>query len=113
MLIRLEHFVDLTDRPICRTVLSATLGDLQIIPKSLRPNDSLSCAIIEGEDSHDRLKLIVKGYLNAVDGDETEENENGEDARSAEDDICDELFHSCRGDYHLVFANNRKITKFI
>ena len=111
LLNRLEHLVDRTERPICRTALSATLGDLQNIPKSLRPNDSLSCAIIEGEDSHDRLKLIVKGYLNAVDGDETEENENGEDARTAEDDICDELFHSCRGDYHLVFANNRNRTE--
>ena len=111
LLNRLEHLVDRTERPICRTALSATLGDLQNIPKSLRPNDSLSCAIIEGEDSHDRLKLIVKGYLNAVDGDETEENEDGEDARTAEDDICDELFHSCRGDYHLVFANNRNRTE--
>ena len=111
LLNRLEHLVDRTERPICRTALSATLGDLQNIPKSLRPNGSLSCAIIEGEDSHDRLKLIVKGYLNAVDGDETEENENGEDARTAEDDICDELFHSCRGDYHLVFANNRNRTE--
>ncbi|HCC43649.1 MAG TPA: DEAD/DEAH box helicase [Gammaproteobacteria bacterium] len=111
LLNRLEHLVDRTERPICRTALSATLGDLQNIPKSLRPNGSLSCAIIEGEDSHDRLKLIVKGYLNAVDGDETEENEDGEDARTAEDDICDELFHSCRGDYHLVFANNRNRTE--
>ena len=46
LLNRLEHLLDRYNNPIPRVALSATLGDLESVPLSLRPNKSLPCKII-------------------------------------------------------------------
>lgn len=108
LLNRLEHLLERSDDPIPRTALSATLGELEKVPYSLRPNQSLPCKIICDNNSESTLQMVVKGYINPL---ETRPSDNSD--RSAEDQICDELYCVCRGGSHLVFANSRKRTEGI
>ena len=109
LLNRLEHLIGRHGNPIPRAALSATLGNLESVPASLRPDKGLSCATICSSHSEAVLKVVVKGYRNPVmlkapkPGDEV--------PCSAEAAICDELYRVCRGGSHLVFANSRKRTE--
>ncbi len=107
LLIRLEHITGRISNPIPRVALSATLGDLEKVPLSLRPNKSLPCETITSSQYQSTIKVQVKGYLEPVDimADETH--------ISAEQQICQEIFRLCRGDSHLVFANSRSRTESI
>jgi ATP-dependent helicase Lhr and Lhr-like helicase len=106
LLNRLEHTTGRLKKPIPRVALSATLGELETIPQSLRPNQSLPCAIITSEQNHTQLKIQLKGYLNPIDVTASEYV----DARYA---IARDLFRFCRGGSHLIFANSRARTETI
>lgn len=109
LLNRLEHLIGRHGSPIPRTALSATLGNLESVPASLRPNKALSCATIYSSHSDTVLKMVVKGYRNPL---MLEARTSGNEvACSAEDAICEELYRVCRGGSHLVFANSRKRTE--
>ncbi|MBU3824259.1 MAG: DEAD/DEAH box helicase [Candidatus Oceanisphaera merdipullorum] len=107
LLTRLEHITGRISNPIPRIALSATLGDLEKVPLSLRPNKSLPCETITSSQHQSTIKVQVKGYLEPVDimADETR--------TSAEQQICQEIFRLCRGDSHLVFSNSRSRTESI
>lgn len=107
LLIRLEHITGRISNPIPRIALSATLGELEKVPLSLRPNKSLPCETITSSQHQSTIKVQVKGYLEPLDimADETR--------TSAEQQICQEIFRLCRGDSHLVFANSRSRTESI
>lgn len=107
LLTRLEHVTSRISNPIPRVALSATLGELEKVPLSLRPNKSLPCETITSSQQQHTFKVQVKGYLEPVDimPDETR--------TSAEQQICQEIFSLCRGDSHLVFANSRSRTESI
>jgi ATP-dependent Lhr-like helicase len=104
---RLEHLVGRQNHPIPRVALSATLGDLDTVPLSLRPNGSMPCATITNTEGFSTLKVQVKGYLDPVG------LKAGDHRQPAEHQICEELFRLCRGDSHLVFANSRRRTESI
>ncbi|MBB1310288.1 DEAD/DEAH box helicase [Pseudoalteromonas sp. SR41-8] len=105
LLHRLEHLLGRVNTPIPRTALSATLGDLESVPASLRPNKSLPCKIIKQTQSSSSLKMQVKGYIeSAVVTEETV---------TAEQSVCNDLYGLCRGGNHLVFANSRSRTESI
>ncbi len=106
LLHRLEHLLDRLKTPIPRVALSATLGDLETVPLSLRPNHSLPCEIIKDTRSTSELKIQVKGYVQPA----VIDHEKHEDA---EIKICEDLFKFCRGGNHLVFANSRNRTESI
>jgi len=107
LLNRLEHLLYRYSNPIPRVALSATLGDLETVPLSLRPNKSLPCETITGSKSHSTLKVQVKGYLEPADLMQ-------DDTRlPAEYQICQEIYQRCRGGSHLVFANSRRRTESI
>ncbi|MDE1263835.1 DEAD/DEAH box helicase [Vibrio aestuarianus] len=106
LLHRLEHLLGSLKKPIPRVALSATLGELDKIPLSLRPNQSLPCKIIRDSNSTSVLKVQVKGYVNPAQVD-------SETPIDAEYKICQDLFKFCRGGNHLVFANSRKRTESI
>lgn len=107
LLNRLEHLLDRYSNPIPRVALSATLGDLETVPLSLRPNKSLPCETITSSKSHSTIKVQVKGYLEPADL-------MLEDTRlPAEYQICQEIYQRCRGGSHLVFANSRRRTESI
>ncbi|TON41676.1 DEAD/DEAH box helicase, partial [Vibrio parahaemolyticus] len=106
LLHRLEHLLGSLKKPIPRVALSATLGELDKVPLSLRPNQSLPCKIIRDSNSTSVLKVQVKGYVNPAQVD-------SETPIGAEYKICQDLFKFCRGGNHLVFANSRKRTESI
>lgn len=63
LLNRLEHVAGRLDAPIPRVALSATLGDIETVPLSLRPNHSLPCVIIKDTESTSNVKVQLKGYV--------------------------------------------------
>ncbi|WP_201558616.1 DEAD/DEAH box helicase [Psychrobacter sp. 72-O-c] len=125
LLTRLEHLTERLDSPIPRVALSATLGDLGSVPKSLRPNQSLPCVIIEEDEATASIKVQVKGYVQpsklALEADSKNINVENPDAKNmgieppytAEAQVCADLYRFCRGGSHLVFANSRQRTEMI
>lgn len=107
LLTRLEHITDRITSPIPRVALSATLGELEKVPLSLRPNGSLPCETITCSKHQSTIKVQLKGYIEPVD------ILAGDTILSAEQQICEEIFRLCRGDSHLVFANSRGRTESI
>ncbi|WP_413735499.1 DEAD/DEAH box helicase [Sodalis sp. RH21] len=107
LLNRIDHILGRVNNPVPRVALSATLGELEKVPLSLRPNQRLPCDIITDSQVHTTLKVQVKGYL-------APRTSTGKDPLpSAELQICHDIFRLCRGDSHLVFANSRKRTESI
>jgi ATP-dependent Lhr-like helicase len=107
LLNRLEHLLDRYGNPIPRVALSATLGDLESVPVSLRPNKSMPCTILTSSRNESTLKVQVKGYIdpsNLI---------GSENLRNAEYQICEEIYQRCRGGNHLVFANSRNRTEML
>ena len=107
ILTRLEHLLERQANPIPRVALSATLGELDTVPLSLRPDGNMPCSTITNTEGFSTLKVQVKGYLDPA-------NLKADDRRKpAEHQICDELYRLCRGGSHLVFANSRRRTESI
>lgn len=107
LLTRIEHITGRLSNPIPRIALSATLGELEKVPLSLRPNKSLPCETITSSQHRSTIKIQVKGYLEPIDIIAKKSR------TSAEQQICREIFRLCRGDSHLVFANSRSRTENI
>ncbi|MFT5120796.1 MAG: ATP-dependent Lhr-like helicase [Psychrobacter glaciei] len=142
LLTRLEHVAGLLDAPIPRVALSATLGNLETVPLSLRPNNALPCVIIEDVESTASVKVQLKGYIqpnqmmSTRQSDDIEADSDSHDAEQkgfaginiesvdTEDtsldvpydaltQICADLYRFCRGGNHLIFANSRARTELI
>lgn len=107
LLTRLEHITNRISNPIPRVALSATLGELDKVPRSLRPNDRLPCEMITDSKSQSTIRVKVKGYLDPID------IIKDESLLPAKQQICQEIYQLCRGDSHLVFANSRERTEQI
>lgn len=107
LLNRIDHVLGRHANPVPRVALSATLGELDKVPELLRPDKRLSCETVTDSNSSSTLQVQVKGYLERV----TKKGE--EPQRSAEEQVCADIFRLCRGDSHLVFANSRKRTESI
>jgi ATP-dependent Lhr-like helicase len=107
LLSRLEHLLGRLKDPIPRVALSATLGELETVPLSLRPNKSFPCKIIISSKTQSAVKVMVKGYVDPL---LLQASDTREDAEYR---ICEDLFSLCRGSSHLVFANSRKRTESI
>lgn len=107
LLNRLEHLLNRISKPIPRVALSATLGELEKVPLSLRPNKSFPCETITSSKHQSTLKIQVKGFVEPA-------NVMTDDRQTpAEHQICQEIYQRCRGGSHLVFANSRQRTESI
>lgn len=106
LLHRLEHLLGRLKTPIPRVALSATLGDIEKVPLSLRPNQSLPCRIVRDTVSSASIQVQIRGYVNPAQITE-------ETPADAEYQICEDLYKFCRGGNHLVFANSRTRTEGI
>jgi ATP-dependent helicase Lhr and Lhr-like helicase len=100
----LMHRVEVAvDRKVPRIGLSATLGDMSLAGKFLRPGSSP--ALVESKSSGAELKILVKGYEEPAvitpDGDEDPES-----VTPAQ--IAAHLFKVLRGSNNLVFPNSRR-----
>lgn len=108
LLNRLEHLLGRLDDPIPRVALSATLGELEAVPSSLRPNKKFPCVIITSSHGYALIKIQVRGYLDRL------SKEQDESELSAEQQIIQYIYKLCRGKgSHLVFANSRRRTEYI
>lgn len=107
LLNRLDHMLGRIGSPIPRVALSATLGNLESVPTSLRPNGTMPCVTITNSQSQATLKMQVKGYRDPID------LKPSDPQMPAEYRICEELYTLCRGGSHLVFANSRQRTEAI
>ena len=107
LLNRMEHLLNRLKDPIPRIALSATLGELDKVPLSLRPNGSLPCKTITSSKFRSPIKVQVKGFVEPAEVLEDESN------NPAEHQICREIYQRCRGDSHLVFAVSRERTESI
>ncbi len=102
LMCRLEFLLQKT---IPRIALSATLGDMQQVADSLRPDHKIPCKIIESTANRSDLKIQLRGYL-------TEANPKSETS-SALDRIIKDLYTILRGKSNLIFANSRNCTEEI
>ena len=107
LLNRLEHLLGRISNPIPRVALSATLGELEKVPQSLRPNGSIPCEIITSGTRQSTLKVQIKGYINPAD------IMKDKSLITAENQVCQEIYEYCRGNSNLVFANSRQRTESI
>lgn len=107
LLTRIEQLTGrLIKNQIPRIGLSATLGDIESVPKLLRPNERLPCNIIQGKGSS-AIQLQIRGYRNP-------KLDSGLDERKlAEYRICEDLYRYCRGSSNLIFANSRGKTETV
>lgn len=100
---------------IPRIALSATLGDIESIPKILRPNSSVECEIIEGEESFSTIQVQLRGYIEPEkmvgSGKEIDDENPILFEQTAMEQIKKDIYRLCRGDSHLVFANSRARTE--
>ena len=95
----------LLQRKIPRIALSATLGEMQQIPRFLRPSQDFPYKIIESTGLTSDLKVQLRGYLSPLAPDET--------TPKAIERIIDDLFTILRGKSNLIFANSRRRTEEI
>lgn len=85
----------LTGRFVPRVALSATLGDMDLVGRALRPNGAVPCTVLVSEGAGSDLLLQVRGYR----GDEGARH------------VTEDLYRLLRGESHLVFANSRARTE--
>ncbi|QLK63410.1 DEAD/DEAH box helicase (plasmid) [Enterobacteriaceae bacterium Kacie_13] len=104
LLNRLEHLLGRLNQPIPRVALSATLGELETVPLSLRTGNAFPCEIVTDSLSHSQLQVQVRGYQASPPG-------KAGQTSAAEEQVCQDLFRLCRGDSHLIFANSRNRTE--
>lgn len=88
-----------------RVGLSATLGDLGLAAKFLRPDRSGEVELVKVEGEGSGLRLQVRGYTEppAPDGSSSGHGRGP----SAADEIADHMFWVLRGQDNLVFSNSR------
>lgn len=108
----LLHRLELTlRRRVLRVGLSATLGDLALASKFLRPGGG-EATLVESVAAGQELRIQLRGYLRApppkparaVAG-QAKTDEEEEDGASAA--MVRHLFEHLRGGHHLIFANTR------
>lgn len=102
LLNRLEFLIQ---KVIPRIALSATLGDMEKVAKSLRHNGEIPCKIIESKTSHSDLKIQLRGYKTLT--------SQKEDIPSTFEEITKDLYVYLRGKSNLIFANSRARTESI
>ncbi len=104
-------------RNVPRIGLSATLGDMGLAAKYLRPAGSMETELIVSKDGGHELKVLLKGYVDLPprlsDKDIAALEREGksvelEDTLSqAQGAVAEQLFKTLRGSNNLIFPNSR------
>lgn len=103
---RLETLLDRQSKPIPRIALSATLGELETVPKALRHNANLPYRIITGDKGNTTVLTKLFGYLDTPPRN-TSESADNITIETAKTKITKQLYKICKGGFHLIFANSR------
>ncbi|PIT38245.1 DEAD/DEAH box helicase [Snodgrassella alvi] len=113
LLTRVEHLLGKLQTPIPRIALSATLGNIESVPASLRPNQRLQCQIIRETQARSLIKLQLRTYIEPQEATQTKDLPDKIPTYSALSQMCQDLFRLCRNSNHLVFANTRANTESV
>ncbi len=103
LLNRLEMAVD---RRIRRIGLSATLGEMELARKYLRPESPDRVKLLESKSATSELRVQLRGYLEKqapAENGQPDENNLG-----AQRSVALHLFQNLRGSRNLIFAESRK-----
>lgn len=109
----LMHRMELAaGRRIPRVGLSATLGDMGLAARFLRPTDEAGVELIVSANAGQELKVLLKGYVHSkprAELDKTLENPAPEDLIPGSSlAVADHLYKVLRGSNNLVFPNSRQ-----
>jgi ATP-dependent Lhr-like helicase len=103
----LHRTEDAVGRRIQRVGLSATLGDMPLAARFMRPNGAADTVILQSGSDGNSLKLIIKGYL-----------EESQDLPLLEvkgpksnDAVVEDLYKVMRGSNNLLFPNTRALVE--
>lgn len=91
-------------RRIRRVGLSATLGDMRLVRRYLRPEAPDAVVVLEDKSASQELKAQLRGYLNQ--GSQSKSDDS--DATAAQDAVARHLFDRLRGSRNLIFAGSRQ-----
>ena len=102
----LRRLESATNRKPQRVGLSATLGEMKLASKFLRPHDPDHVEILEIEQAGQSIQLQIRGYLRsgAMGVDKDEEKSSVDSAMHA---ISRHIYEHLRGNNNLIFANSR------
>ena len=103
LLTRLEISVG---RRIRRIGLSATLGEMELARKYLRPEASETVELLKSESTGPELRVQLRGYMKKPE--QARNGQSGEEAFAAQRAVARHLFHRLRGSRNLVFAGSRQ-----
>lgn len=106
LMTRIEYLTGRFDRPIPRVALSATLGDIESVPQSLRPSRAFPCEIIKDENTSSNIKVLLKGFVVP-----SEIASKANKVLATERHLSRDVYDFCRGRNNLVFANSRTLTE--
>lgn len=110
----LLHRIELAiDRTVPRIALSATLGDMSLAARFLRPGAGLRLALIESTTTGAGMKILVKGYIEPSRPTLASACAQADPATDEPKSICPNavaghLFQTARGSSNLVFPNSRR-----
>jgi ATP-dependent Lhr-like helicase len=110
----LLHRIEFTiKRKVPRIGLSATIGDMHLASRFLRPNGDFETEMIVSTSTGQELQLLLRGYRRQPPVlTSTEETEAGVQVDGSLLDIGDNLFKTLRGKSNLIFANSRNRVEF-
>jgi ATP-dependent helicase Lhr and Lhr-like helicase len=101
-------------RKVPRIGLSATIGDMHLAERFLRPGEDWDMKRIESSAAAQELRLLLRGYLTQPPAAAPAEEEGQEHIPPDGSllDIGNNLFKTLRGSSNLVFANSRNRVEF-
>ena len=101
LLARIEIAVN---RTIRRVGLSATLGDMALVKKYLRPESPDSVQLLESASGGREIRVQLRAYV--------EKTGVSHDDSAAKRSLTDHLFHNLRGSDNLIFAESRQNVEY-
>lgn len=97
---RIDHSIK---KEVPRVGMSATIGDMFLAAKFLRPRNPESVKIVMSTSDSRDLKVQIRGSINECAG-----NDEDDDRGDAKIEIAKHIFEHLRGEGNLIFANSRK-----
>ncbi|CAB3791200.1 DEAD/DEAH box helicase [Pararobbsia alpina] len=102
-------------RFVPRVGLSATLGDMQLAARFLRPKPARRVEIIESKAAAQDLQILIKGFLKKPARIELEpglQSVEMEDAVPGSTvDVANQIYRALRGTNNLIFPNSRRMVE--
>lgn len=99
-------------RVVPRIGLSATIGDMELAVKFLRPNGDMETEMIISKTDCKELKLLLKGYTNNSPSVDDKGILQTTQPDSGAERMCKDLFDSLKGSSNLVFANSKRNVEY-